>query len=253
MVRVAGHSKWANIKHKKSKEDARRGQLFTKLSRQITVAARNGGGDPSANVQLRLAIEKARAANMTNEAIERAIKRGTGELEAVAYETLTYEGYAPGGVAVLVQVMTDNRNRTAGDIRYIFSKHDGSLGEAGSVAWMFEAKGQVEVAREGAPDLDEMLLVAADAGAEDVEDEDDRYVVLSSLQDLDAVRRALEERGLRVLSAAPTYRPQTTVELDEEQARKALKLIDALEEHDDVQEVYTNLELSDEVLAKLDL
>lgn len=251
---MAGHSKWANIKHKKSKEDARRGQLFTKLSRQITVAAREGGGDPNANVQLRLAIEKARAANMTNDAIERAIKRGTGELEGVAYEPFTYEGYAPGGVAVLVQVMTDNRNRTASDIRYLFSRHEGSLGEAGSVAWMFDAKGQVEVAREGAPEPDEMLLLAADAGAEDVEDDDDeRYVVLTSLQDLDAVRRALEEQGLRILSAEPTYRPQTTVELDEDQARKALKLIDALEEYDDVQEVYTNLELSDEVLAKLDV
>ncbi|MFS8493209.1 MAG: YebC/PmpR family DNA-binding transcriptional regulator [Limnochorda sp.] len=253
-MRVAGHSKWANIKHKKSKEDARRGRLFTKLSRQIMVAARDGGGDPSANVSLRLAIEKARAANMPNEAIERAIKRGTGELEPVHYETLTYEGYAPGGVAVLVQAMTDNRNRTAGDLRHIFSRHDGSLGEVGSVAWMFDAKGQVEVDRQGAPDPDEMLLLAAEAGAEDVEtDDEERYIVLTALQDLDKVRRALEEQGLHVLSAEPTYRPQTTMELDEEQARKVLKLIEALEEYDDVQEVYTNLELSDELLAKLEV
>ncbi|BAS28321.1 YebC/PmpR family DNA-binding transcriptional regulator [Limnochorda pilosa] len=249
---MSGHSKWANIKHKKTKEDARRGQVFTKLSRQITVAARNGGGDPEANFQLRLAIDKAKDANMPNESIDRAIRRGTGELGGEAYEQFTYEGYAPGGVAVLVDIMTDNRNRAAGDVRYLFSRHDGSLGEAGSVAWMFDVRGLVEVDRAGAPGLDEVMLLAADAGAEDVEEAEDRFVILTSPQELDAVRRALEDQGLRIRSAELTYRPRTTVELDEAGTRKVLKLIDALEENDDVQQVYTNLEIPDEILEKLE-
>ncbi|MBO8142066.1 MAG: YebC/PmpR family DNA-binding transcriptional regulator [Firmicutes bacterium] len=248
---MAGHSKWANIKHRKEKEDARRGKMFTKLSRQITVAAREGGPDPAANGRLRLAIDKARAVNMPMENIERAIKRGTGELEGVSYEEMIYEGYGPGGVAIMLEIMTDNRNRTASEVRHLFSRYGGSLGESGCVAWMFERRGVIAVERAAVDDEDALLLAAADAGADDVQAQEDRFEVQTPPGALDAVKRRLEEAGYRIVSAGLVMVPKTTVEVTGEDASRLMKLLDALEDHDDVQEVYANFDVPDEVLAAL--
>jgi YebC/PmpR family DNA-binding regulatory protein len=246
---VSGHSKWASIKHKKKATDAKRGQEFTKLSRAIIVAVREGGPDPASNLALQNAIEKARQASMPKDNIERAIARASGEgTDAAAYETVAYEGYAPGGVAIYVEALTDNRNRTASDVRHIFSKNDGNLGESDSVAWLFERRGVVLVPADGV-DEDELMLTAADAGAEDVERDGTSFRVVSPAEELAAVRRALEAEGYTVEDAQPTMLPKTTVDVaDEVTARKIVRLMDALEENDDVQGVYANFDISEQLL-----
>jgi YebC/PmpR family DNA-binding regulatory protein len=245
---VSGHSKWASIKRKKGATDAKRGQLFSKLARAIIVAAREGGPDPAGNLALQNAIEKAREASMPKDNIERAIARGAGPAgDGAVYETVTYEGYGPAGIAVYVEAVTDNRNRTAAEVRHIFGKSDGSLGESGSVAWLFERRAVVLV--DGAADEDELMLVAADGGADDVEREGDSWRVIAAPEALTAVRDALEAAGMTVESADLTMVPKTTVELeDESAAKKVLRLMDALEDNDDVQDVYANFDIPDRVL-----
>lgn len=249
---MAGHSKWANIKHKKSKEDARRGKLFSKLSKQIAVAAREGGGDPEMNSDLRLAIQKAKDNNMPNDNIERAIKRGTGDLEGVNYEKIVYEGYGPGGVALYLDLMSDNRNRTAAEIRHILSKHGGNLGEQGCVAWMFERKGQLVVdLEESEYDEDELMLEALEAGAEDVVIEDNLANIYTDPSDFEDVRKGLENNGFEFTSADIAMIPDNTMKLDKSTAKKTLKLMDTLEDHDDVQEVYSNFDIPDEIMEEI--
>jgi YebC/PmpR family DNA-binding regulatory protein len=246
---MSGHSKWSSIKHKKGAADAKRGQLFTKLARALIVAAKDGGPDPAANLALQNAIEKARAASMPKDNIERAIARGSGTgADAAAYEHISYEGYGPGGVAVYVDVLTDNRNRTAGEVRHIFARHDGNLAESGAVAWLFERKGVVLVDA-GSTDEDELTLAAADAGAEDVAEEGSSFEVTCAPEDLHAVREGLEAAGIAVTDAEVTMLPKTTVAVEDETvARKVLRLIDGLEENDDVQDVYANFDIPERVL-----
>jgi YebC/PmpR family DNA-binding regulatory protein len=245
---VSGHSKWSSIKHKKGAADAKRGQLFSKLSRAIIVAAREGGPDPEGNATLATAIQKARDNSMPKDNIERAIARGTGAgADGEAYETVTYEGYGPNGVAVLVEAVTDNRNRTAADIRHTFTKNDGNLGTSGAVAWLFERKGVILVPDSTAEE--DVMLAAADGGAEDVSVEGSSYEVISAPDDLQVVRAALEEAGIEVESAELTMLPKTTVRIeDEAAARKLLRLMDALEENDDVQDVYANFDIPEGIL-----
>jgi len=250
---MSGHSKWAGIKHKKAVVDARKGKLFSKLSRAITVAARQGGGDPEKNAALAQAIVKAKDANMPMENIERAIKKGIGADAdgSEAYEYLTYEGYGPYGVAVYVTALSDNRNRTAADIRHIFDRGGGKLGTDGSVSWMFERKGVIFVDA-SACDEDTLIAVAIEAGAEDVITEGDAYEIRCAVADFMDVRRKLEEAGIPYTSAELTMIPKTTVSLKtEEEARKTLRLLDALEEYDDVQEVYSNFDIPDEVMRAI--
>ncbi|WP_273845225.1 YebC/PmpR family DNA-binding transcriptional regulator [Rubrobacter calidifluminis] len=248
---MSGHSKWSTIKRKKGAQDAKRGALFGKLSRAITVAAREGGGDPGANPALALAVQKAKDANMPNDNIQRAIDKGTGAgSEAEAYERITYEGYAPGGVAVLVEVLTDNRNRAASDVRYIFSKHGGKLGTTGSVSYLFERKGVILVPRESV-DEDRLMEAALEVGAEDVEVQENDYRILTTPEDFARVRDGLREAGIEIEDAQLTMEPQNTVPLDPSTARQTLRLIDALEENDDVQEVHANFDISDEVMAEV--
>jgi YebC/PmpR family DNA-binding regulatory protein len=246
---VAGHSKWAQIKHKKKATDAKRGQLFSKLARAIIVAAREGGPDPAANLALQNAIEKAREASMPKENIERAIARAAGAgSEGAAYEHVAYEGYGPGGVALYVEALTDNRNRTASEVRHLFSKHGGSLGESGSVAWLFERKGLLLVPAEGV-DEDELTLVAAEAGAEDVVRDGTLFQVTCAPEELAAVREAVAAAGFAIESASLAMVPKTTVTVAEEaEARKLVRLMEALEENEDVQEVYANFDIPEPVL-----
>ena len=245
---MSGHSKWHSIRHKKGAVDAKRGKLFSKLTRAIIVAAREGGPEPTGNLALQNAIEKARDASMPKDTIERAIARGAGAAgDGTAYESVTYEGYGPGGVAVFVEALTDNRNRTAAEVRHIFSKQDGNLGESGSVAWLFERKGVVLVPVE--VDEDELTLAAADAGAEDIAEEESSYRVTCPPEDLEAVRSALEAAGFPIESAQPTMVAKTTVPVEEESvARKIVRLMDALEDNDDVQGVYANFDIPERVL-----
>jgi YebC/PmpR family DNA-binding regulatory protein len=245
---MSGHSKWSSIKHKKGAADAKRGQLFSKLTRAIIVAARQGGPDPEGNATLATAIQKARDNSMPKENIERAIARGSGAAaEGESYETVSYEGYGDGGVAVFVEALTDNRNRTAAEIRHIFAKHDGNLGTSGTVAWLFERKGVVIVP--GSVDEDELTLVAADGGAEDVEADGSGYEVISAPEELAIVRAALENAGIAFESAELTMLPKTTVGVeDEATAKKLLRLMDALEENDDVQAVYANFDIPEGIL-----
>ncbi len=246
---MAGHSKWAQIKRQKGVADSRRGQLFTKLGREVTMAARQGGGDPEMNPALRLAIERARAANMPKDNIERAIKRGTGEDSGAAQlEEVIYEGYGPGGIAILVRALTDNRNRTASDVRSAFAKAGGNLGESGSVAWQFETKGLITIAAPGV-DPEEVALLAIDSGADDVKVEDGTVEVYTAPAQLHAVRQALSEADIPVESAEVAQIPKTTVTLDPSHAAQALRLLDRLDELDDVQHVASNADFPEEVLA----
>lgn len=249
---MAGHSKWHNIRHKKAKMDAKRGQIFTKIIREITVAARQGGADPEFNPRLRIAIEKAKEHNMPAENIERAIKRGTGELEGVNYEEVTYEGYGPEGVAVIVECVTDNRNRTTGEIRHLFSKYGGNLGSSGCVSFLFEDKGVILVPKEGISE-EEIFEKAIEAGAEDViTDDENYYEIRTAPTDLYSVKENLEKEGVNIEKAELTKIPTTTVEIkNEETAEKLLKLLDALEEQDDVQKVYSNFDMSQEIIEKV--
>lgn len=251
---MSGHSKWANIKHKKAKSDEKRGKEFTKVAKEITIAVRTGGGgDPDANSKLKLAIQKAKAINMPNDNITRAIKKGTGELDSDMLEEIIYEGYAPGGVAVMLDIATDNRNRTASEIRHYFSKHNGNLGESGCVAWMFKRAGLISIEREDlSMDDEEFMLAALDAGAEDVRDEGEQIEVVTSPDLFMEVKESLEKQGIKIEEADIVMLPENTVEVtDADVAARIIKLIDLLEDHDDVQNVYTNMSIPDEILDKL--
>jgi YebC/PmpR family DNA-binding regulatory protein len=246
---LSGHSKWSSIKHKKGAADAKRGQLFSKLSRAIIVAAKEGGGDPTNNLALQNAIEKAKSYSMPRDNIDRAIAKGSGaDADADAYETIVYEGYGPEGVAVIVEALTDNRNRTAADVRHLFARNGGNLGATGAVAWQFDRRGVVIVPGDGV-DEEELLLVAADGGAEDVQADGSVYQVTSAPEDLAAVRAAIEGAGIPVDSAELMLVPKSTVAIDDEaKARQVMRLIDALEENDDVQDVYANFDIPERVL-----
>jgi YebC/PmpR family DNA-binding regulatory protein len=246
---MSGHSKWHSIKHAKGAADAARGKLFARLARQIEVAARAGGGDVDANPTLRTMVQKARDASMPKDNIERAIKRGTGELEGVTYEDVTYEGYAPNGVAVYVEALTDNRNRTGAEVKNIFTRNGGSLAEPGAVSWQFERKGVIVLDKATAPE-DDLMLAALEAGAEDIVDQGDTWQVTTPPTALHAVRTALEGSGLAVTSGDLTMLPTSTIALDDASgAKQVLRVIDALEEHDDVQDVYANFDIPDDVLS----
>jgi YebC/PmpR family DNA-binding regulatory protein len=245
---MSGHSKWATTKHRKGAKDSARAKVFAKLIRQVEVAAREGGGDPAANASLRTMYQKAREASVPIDTIERAVKRGTGELEGARYEPVTYEGYAPGGVAVIVETLTDNRNRTSAEIKHLFTRFGGSIAEPGSVAWQFDRKGVVEV--RGPVDEDQLLERVLESGAENFSDNGDNYLVTTEPHDLATVRESLEGSGLTVLSAELTLVPQNVVAIaDDAEAKRVLRLVDAMDEHDDVQNVFANFDVSDEVLA----
>jgi YebC/PmpR family DNA-binding regulatory protein len=248
---MSGHSKWSSIKHKKGAADAKRGKLFSKLSRAIIVAAREGGADPDGNASLATAIQKARDASMPKDNIERAIARGAGTVsDGEVYETVTYEGYGPEGVAVFVEALTDNRNRTAAEVRHVFAKHEGNLGTSGAVAWLFERKGVLIVPAD--VDEDELVLVAADGGAEDVDLDGSSFQVISAPDDLAAVRAALDEAGIAYDSAELTMLPKTTVSVeDESAAKKLVRLMDALEDNDDIQAVYANFDIPEGILERV--
>jgi len=247
---MAGHSKWASIKHKKAATDAKRGKLFTKLARAITVAAREGGGDPDGNPALATAIEKAKGYSMPKDNIQRAIERGTGEgADADAIERILYEGYGPGGAAMLVEALSDNRNRTGAEVRHAFDRHGGSLGEPNSVAWMFEKRGVITV--DGAGHTEDDLIIAIDAGAEDVVADEGDLRVITAPTELAVVREALEAAGIEVTSSEVTMEPKTTVEVGEDEARKLVRLIEALDDHDDVDEVHANFDIPADVLERV--
>lgn len=241
---MSGHSKWATIKRKKAALDAKKGKIFTKLIKEITIAARQGGGDPAGNPRLRLAIDNAKAENMPAENIERAIKKATGELEGVTYHELTYEGYGPAGVAMLVEVATDNKNRTVAEVRHIFSKHGGSLGETGSVAWMFERKGVITVPKQDKSE-DDILAIVLDAGADDLQTEEEFYEITTSVENFEPVRKALQENNLKIDNASLQWIAKNTIEVKGEDAEKVMKLIEALEDCDDVQNVYSNADIDE--------
>jgi YebC/PmpR family DNA-binding regulatory protein len=247
---MSGHSKWSTIKHKKGAADARRGKIFTRLIKEITVAARMGGGSPDHNPRLRSAIAEAKANNMPNNNIDRAIKKGTGELEGVAYEEVTYEGYGPGGVAILVEVITDNRRRSASEIRKIFSKSAGNLGEVGCVGWMFDAKGLLVVDKAAASE-DQLMEVALEEGAEDIQEVDDSFEITTDPSAFQAVKDALDGAGIAVTSARLDKIPQNTIEVSGKEARQVLRLAEALEENDDVQNVYANFDIDPDTLAEI--
>jgi YebC/PmpR family DNA-binding regulatory protein len=246
---MSGHSKWSSIKHKKAAVDAKRGKLFTKLIKEITVAAREGGGDPDTNPRLRTAIANAKAQNMPNETIERGILRGTGQLPGTSYEEIIYEGYGPKGVAIIVEVVTDNRNRSTSDLRNILSKNGGNLGERGCVSWMFDKKGLVVIDKDKA-DEDDLILIALDAGAEDIKSEDDSYEIITEPQHFESVRDAIQEAGIETTLEEISMIPQTTVKLDGKDALQLLKIIESLEDHDDVQNVYSNFDIPDELIEQ---
>ncbi len=246
---MSGHSKWSTIKHKKAAKDAKRGKLFTKFIKEITVAARMGGGDLTSNPRLRTAVQTARDNSMPNDNIERAIKKGTGELEGVSYEEVSYEGYGPGGAAFLVQVLTDNRNRTVSDIRRMFNKHGGSLGETGCVAWMFDNKGLIVVSKE-AVEEEELLALALEAGAEDMTESDDVFEIVTQPEDFAAVRESLENGKIPMASAEVAMIPKTTTALAGKEAEQTLSLTEELEDHDDIQSVAANFDIPDEILEQ---
>ncbi len=242
---MSGHSKWSTIRHKKGAADAKRGKVFTKLIKEITVAARMGGGDPDANPRLRTAVAAAKAENMPKDNIERAIKKGTGELEGVSYEESTYEGYGPGGAAVFVESLTDNKNRAVADIRHIFNKHGGNMGENGCVAWMFDKKGYIAVEKSAA-DEEALMEIALEAGAEDVREDGENWEVITDVGDFEGVKSAVDEAGIETLEAEITMLPQTTANLEGKEAEQMLRLMEALDDCEDVQKVYTNADIPEE-------
>ncbi len=244
---MSGHSKWASIKHKKAATDAKRGNLFTKLIREITVAAKDGGGDPNSNPRLRTAIDRAKQASMPQDNIDRAIKKGIGGLEGITYEEFTIEGYGPSGVAIMVEVLTDNKNRTTADIRNIFSKKNGNIAGAGSVSWMFEKKGYIEIDKKDASE-DKVMSIALDAGAQDMETQENVYTVTADPKDLEAVKKALQDNNIKPKTAEVTMVPKTTIKLTGEDAKQILSIVDALEDNDDVQNVYANFDIPDEMI-----
>jgi YebC/PmpR family DNA-binding regulatory protein len=246
---MSGHNKWSTIKHKKGAADAKRGKIFTKIIKEISVAAKLGGGDPAANPRLRTAIDKAKGENMPKDNIERAIKKGTGGMEGVTYEEITYEGYGPGGVAVLVEVMTDNRNRTVSDVRSTFTKCNGNMGESGCVSWIFDKKGLIIYPK--TVEFDKLFDAALEAGAEDVTEEDEQFEVTTDIASFIEVRDTLDAAGFKADSAEITMIPQTMVKLEGKQAESMLKMIDRLEDNDDVQNVYANFDISTEEMEKL--
>ena len=245
---MSGHSKWSSIKHKKGATDAKRGKIFTKLIKEITVAARTGGGDPDANPRLRTAIQAAKSENMPKDNIERGIKKGTGELEGVNYEETAYEGYGPGGAAVFVESLTDNKNRAVADIRHIFSKAGGNLGENGCVSWMFDNKGYIVVERK-ISDEETLMEIAIDAGAEDVREDDDNFEIITDPKDFESVKKAIEDKSISYIDAEITMLPQTTLSLKGKEAEQMVKLMEALEDCEDVQKAYTNADIPDEVVG----
>jgi YebC/PmpR family DNA-binding regulatory protein len=249
---MSGHSKWATIKRKKGATDAARGRLFTRLIKEITIAAKNGGGNPDGNPRLRLAIQTAKGSNMPADNIKRAIQKGTGELPGVTYEEVTFEGYGPGGVAILVDVVTDNNNRTVSEMRHVFSRNNGNLGQSGSVAWMFHKKGNIVVPRAGQSITeDDLMAVILDAGADDMITDDESFTVVTSPHLFDQVKKAIEDKGIKVESAALQMIPQNTVKVTGKEAEQTLKLMEALEEHDDVQNVYSNFDIDEKELASI--
>ena len=247
---MSGHSKWATTKHKKMAIDSKRGKIFTKVIKEITVAARTGGGDPDGNPRLRTAILKAKEANMPADNIKKAIQKGTGELPGVSYEEAIFEGYGPGGVAILTSIMTDNKNRTVPEIRYIFSRHGGNMGEAGCVSWMFDKKGYI-VVEGGKVDEESLMSLIVEVGAEDMRKDGDNFEVITAPGDLESVKKSIEGAGIPVSVSEVTMLPQNYIEIDDKSAGQVLKLIEALEDHDDVQNVYANFNLRDEVLEKM--
>ena len=247
---MSGHSKWHNIRLKKGKMDAERGKIFTRVSREIIMAARAGGGNPDANLRLRMAIQKARESSMPQDKIKNAIMRGTGELDGANYEETSYEGYGPGGVAVLVEAATDNRNRTVAELRNIFSKCGGNLGESGCVAWLFKPRGLISVVKDGKTE-DQVMEAAIESGADDVKTEEETYDVYTAPEDFGAVRNAMEGGGFRIRSAEVTMEPSTTVRLEGKPAEQMIRLMEQLEDHDDVQNVYANFDIEESVIATL--
>ncbi len=247
---MSGHSKWHSIKHKKAKVDAQRGRIFTKLIKEITVAARMGGGDPEMNPRLRVAITAAKAANMPAKNVDNAIKKGTGEMPGVVYEDVTYEGYGPGGVAMFLEAVTDNKNRTVAEVRHLFSKYGGNMGENGSVAWMFERKGMITIPAENY-DEDELFEIAIEAGAEEMEKEDDKYIIYTAFEDFNDVRSALEEKSVTIETAELTRIPSNTVSLSGKEAEQLMKLMNVLDEHDDIQNVYANFDIEESEMERI--
>ncbi|MBD3225691.1 MAG: YebC/PmpR family DNA-binding transcriptional regulator [Caldithrix sp.] len=247
---MSGHSKWHSIKHKKAKVDAQRGRIFTKIIKELTVSARIGGGDPETNPRLRVAISSAKAANMPQKNIDNAILKGTGELPGVVYEDVSYEGYGPGGVAMFIEAVTDNKNRTVAEIRHLLSKYGGNLGESGSVAWMFDKKGYILIPKEQYAE-DELLEIALECGAEDMTQIDDYYEIYTAFEDFHQVRTALDEKDFNIEKAELTMIPQNYIGVEGKEAEQMLKLMGVLDEHDDVQNVYANFEIDDEEMAKI--
>jgi YebC/PmpR family DNA-binding regulatory protein len=247
---MSGHSKWSSIKHKKAATDAKRGKIFTKLIKEITVAARSGGGDESANPRLRAAIQAAKAENMPKDNIERAVKKGTGELEGVSYEESLYEGYGPGGAAVLVESLTDNKNRTVADIRSIFGKNGGSLGENGCVAWMFNKKGYIAIESKSIEE-EKLMEIALDAGAEDIREDNSNFEVITAPGDFEAVKEAIENAAIPYIDAEVTMLPKTTTNLAGKEAEQMMRLMELLDDCDDVQKVYTNADIPEEIMANM--
>ncbi len=247
---MSGHNKWAKIKHKKAGTDAQRGKLFSRLIKEITIAARQGGGDQTGNPRLRLAVQTAKDNNMPADNIKRAVQRGTGELPGVQYEELTYESYGPAGVALMIELVTDNKNRTVAELRHLLDRNNGKLAEAGSVAWMFQKKGSIEVAKSGIGE-DDLLNIILEAGADDMSVEDDYYDITTSFETFEAVKKAVEDKGLKINAASVQMQPQNTIRVEGKEAEQVLRLMEALEEHDDVQNVYANFDIDDSVLAQL--
>ena len=247
---MSGHSKWSSIKHKKGAADAKRGKIFTKLIKELTVAARLGGGDPGGNPRLRTAILAAKAENMPKDNIDRAIKKGTGELEGVSYEEVSYEGYGPGGVAILIECLTDNKNRAVSEVKYLMDRHGGSLGEPGCVSWIFEKRGLIIVEKDKA-DEEKLLELALEAGAEDVQEEEKEFEIYTAPADFEAVKQALDDAGISYHLAEISMIPQNTVELEGKRAEQMIKLMEALEDNDDISNVYANFDISDDVMEAM--